>query len=151
MWGDEKTRKLVEPVVTALGYELLGVENLLIRGKKVLLRIYIDAPSGITLEDCERTSHQVSALLNVEELIASAYILEVSSPGLDRPLFNREHFRRFTGKDVSIVLKTPLNGRCKFKGLLKEIHGDYVVILMENEEIELSLENIKKARLVPEF
>jgi ribosome maturation factor RimP len=81
----------------------------------------------------------------------SAYVLEISSPGLDRPLFTEEHFKRFTGKDVSIMLNTPLNGRRKFKGLLRGMRGNCVVILVEHEEFELPLEGIKKARLIPEL
>ncbi|ADJ27909.1 ribosome maturation factor RimP [Nitrosococcus watsonii] len=151
MWGDKRISKLVGPVVAALGYELVGVERLSSVGKGVLLRIYIDAPSGVTVNDCERTSHQISALLDVEEPMASAYTLEISSPGLDRPLFTEEHFKRFTGVEASITLSEPLNGRREFKGLLQGIRGDRVVILVAGEEFELPLEGIKKARLIPEY
>ncbi|MGR6036518.1 MAG: ribosome maturation factor RimP [Candidatus Nitrosoglobus sp.] len=150
MWSEERVSKLVEPVIAALGYELVGVECLS-RGKEALLRIYIDAHSGVTVEDCERTSHQLSALLDIEEPMVSAYILEISSPGLDRPLFTKEHFERFAGEDVSIVLNTPLDGRRRFKGLLRGIRGNCVVILVEHEEFELPLAGIKKARLIPEL
>ncbi|ABA58582.1 Protein of unknown function DUF150 [Nitrosococcus oceani ATCC 19707] len=150
MWGDRRISELVEPVVAALGYELVGVERLSSVGKGALLRIYIDTPSGITIDDCERASHQISALLDVEELMASAYTLEISSPGLNRPLFTEEHFKRFTGVEASITLSKPLNGRREFKGLLRGIRGDRVVILVAGEEFELPLEGIKKARLVPE-
>jgi ribosome maturation factor RimP len=150
MWGDERISKLVERVVTALGYELVGVEHLS-RGKETLLRIYIDAPCGVTVEDCERASHQISALLDIEEPMASTYTLEISSPGLDRPLFTEEHFVRFAGKDVSITLNAPLNGRRRFKGLLRGMRGNCVAIVVEHEEFELPLEGIKKARLIPEL
>lgn len=150
MWGDEKISKLVEPVVTALGYELVGMERFS-RGKEALLRIYIDTPSGVAIEDCERASHQISALLDVEEPMASAYILEVSSPGLDRPLFTGEHFERFAGEELSITLNVPLNGRRRFKGQLRGMRGNCVVIMVEDEEFELPLEGIKKARLIPKL
>lgn len=149
MLGDKRISELVGPVVTALGYELLGVERLS-GGKGTLLRIYIDAPSGVTVDDCERASHQISALLNVEEPIASAYTLEISSPGLNRPLFTEEHFKRFTGAEVSITLSESLRGRRKFEGLLRGIRGDRAVILVAGDEFELPLEGIKKARLIPE-
>ncbi|QBQ55011.1 ribosome maturation factor RimP [Nitrosococcus wardiae] len=150
MWGDERISKLVEPVVTALGYELVGVERLSI-GKGVLLRIYIDTPLGVTVDDCERVSHQISALLDVEEPVASPYTLEISSPGLNRPLFTEEHFKRFAGAEVSITLSEPLNGRRRFKGLLRGVRGNGVMILVEGEEFELPLERIKKAQLIPEL
>lgn len=150
MRSDERISKLVEPVVIALGYELVGVEHFP-QGKGSLLRIYIDAPSGVTVDDCERVSRQIGALLDIEEPIGSTYTLEISSPGLNRPLFTGDHFAHFAGKEASVTLHTPLNGRCKFKGLLRGMRDHYVVILVENEEFELPLEDIKKARLVPEL
>ena len=151
MWGDEQISKLVEPTISALGYELVGVERLS-GGKESLLRIYIDTPDGVTVGDCERVSRQISALLDVEEpIIASAYTLEVSSPGLDRPLFTQEHFERFAGKEASITLRVPLAGRRKFKGRLKGVRGRCVVIVMEDGEFELPVEGIKRARLTPEL
>jgi ribosome maturation factor RimP len=150
MWGDEQISKLVEPTISALGYELVGVERLP-GSKEIILRIYIDTPAGVTVDDCERVSRQISALLDVEEPIASAYTLEVSSPGLDRPLFTQEHFERFAGKEASITLRAPLAGRRKFKGQLKGVRGYCVVIAMEDEEFELPVEGIKSARLTPEL
>lgn len=150
MWSDERFSKLVEPTVTSLGYELIGVEYFP-KGKESLLRIYIDAPSGVTVDDCERVSRQISALLDVEEPMASAYTLEISSPGLNRPLFTRDHFVRFAGKEASVTLRAPLNGRRRFKGVLKGVRDHCVVVLVEGKELELPLEAINKARLVPEL
>ncbi len=150
MWGDERISKLVEPTVTSLGYELVGVERFP-KGKESLLRIYIDSPTGVTVNDCERVSRQISALLDVEEPMAPAYTLEISSPGLDRPLFTKDHFARFVGKEASVTLRMSLRGRHRFKGVLRGVRDHYVVILVEDEEFELPLEDIKKARLIPEL
>ncbi|MEN9461286.1 MAG: ribosome maturation factor RimP, partial [Pseudomonadota bacterium] len=105
---DTALQQLFEPAVTALGYELVGVERLSFGRRGALLRVYIDSPTGITVDDCGRVSHQISGILDVEEPIKSDYTLEVSSPGLDRPLFALEHYVRFVGKEVSLRLHRPI-------------------------------------------
>ena len=139
---------LIEPVVKAMGYELVGIEYLA-QGRHSLLRVYIDVASGITLDDCERVSHQLSGVLDVEDVITGQYNLEVSSPGLDRPLFTEEQFQRFVGEQANIRLATPVNGRRKFQGeILGSIAGN-VRLKMDDEEILLPLSAIEKANLVP--
>jgi ribosome maturation factor RimP len=141
---------LIEPAVAALGYELVGAEYLS-QGRHSLLRIYIDSEDGITLEDCERVSHQVSGILDVEDVMHGHYSLEVSSPGLDRPLFTLNHFKRFIGKQAKIKLATPIDGRRKFNGVIRAVGDNQVVLKMDAEEIELPFDAIEKANLVPEI
>jgi ribosome maturation factor RimP len=142
-------RTLVEPAVNALGFELVGVE--FSHGKPGLLRIYIDSEDGITVHDCEAVSHQVSGLLDVEDPIAGHYSLEVSSPGLDRPLFQARDFERFAGHTVRLRLTAPLNGRRKFKGVLRGMKDNQVVVQMDDEQLSVGLDEIDQARLVPDY
>jgi ribosome maturation factor RimP len=144
---------IVEPVVTSLGYELVGIEYLM-QGRSGLLRVYIDTEDGIMLEDCQRVSHQLSGVLDVEDVIKGKYQLEVSSPGLDRPLFTEEHFERFQGHKARLKLTVPLEGQRKFKGTLRGVKNDQVVLEIsskevDNEEILLPLSAIDKANLIP--
>jgi len=146
----EKLRNIVQPTVEGLGYELVGVE---FHGgsRNGLLRIYIDQESGISLDDCQAVSEQVSAVLDVEDPIPGHYTLEVSSPGLDRPLFEAEHFRRFAGQQVRIRLAVALEGRRKWSGLLKGVEGEAVVVEVDGRDVRLPLDGIEQARLVPEL
>ena len=141
---------IVEPVVTSLGYELVGVEFLL-QGHSGLLRVYIDDEDGIQVNDCQRVSHQLSGVLDVEDVIKGKYQLEVSSPGLDRPLFTAEHFERFQGHNARLKLAVPLDGQRKFKGTLRGVENDQVILEVENEEISLPLSAIDKANLIPDI
>ncbi|MGD8672564.1 MAG: ribosome maturation factor RimP [Thiogranum sp.] len=142
-------RELIEPAVTALGFELVGVE--FIHGKSGLLRVYIDHPEGISVDDCQAVSHQVSGVLDVEDPIRGQYTLEVSSPGLDRPLFRERDFERFAGNQVDIRLLAPVNGRRKFKGVLGGLRDGQVVLQMDDEELVVALDEIDRARLVPDY
>lgn len=141
---------LVEPVVRSLGYELVGVEFLM-QGRTGLLRVYIDTEDGINLDDCQRVSHQLSGVLDVEDVIKGQYQLEVSSPGLDRPLFTAEHFERFTGHKAKLKLAVPLDGQRKFRGTLSGVEGDQVILEIDGEEIMLPFNVIDKANLIPEI
>ena len=141
---------IIKPVVDSLGYELVGVEFLM-QGRNGLLRVYIDTEGGITVDDCQRVSHQLSGVLDVEDIIKGQYQLEVSSPGLDRPLFTEEHFKQFEGHRVSLKLTAPLNGQRKFKGLLKGVKNDQVILEVEREEILLPYNAIDKANLIPDI
>ena len=138
---------LIEPAVNALGCELVGVEYV---SGSALLRVYIDRPEGVTLDDCEAVSYQISGLLDVEDPIPGHYSLEVSSPGLDRLLFKAADFERFAGQQVRIRLGMPLDGRRKFKGVLHGLRGDDVVIEEDGRQFRLPLERIEHARLVPD-
>ena len=141
---------IIEPAVTGLGYELVGVEHLP-QGRHSLLRIYIDSEDGVTVDDCGRVSHQVSGVLDVEDPIRGPYTLEVSSPGLDRPLFTAEHFQRFAGNRVKIQLRAPQQGRRKFSGMLHGMRDEAVVIEQDGEELALPIGAIEKANLVPDL
>lgn len=146
----KQLEELLEPGVTALGYELLGIEHLA-QGRHSVLRLYIDSPDGITVDDCERVSHQVSGVLEVEDPIKGQYTLEVSSPGLDRPLFKPAHYERFVGEVIAVRLARPLGERRKFKGRLLGLRDGAVVIDQEGTEVALPLEDIDKAHLVPQW
>lgn len=143
----EQIHRLIEPTVTGLGYQLWGVE-LLSQGRHSLLRIYIESENGITVDDCARVSHQVSGVLDVEDPIQSRYTLEVSSPGIDRPLFLLEQYRNYIGQWLKLRLRTPFEGRRKFAGTLTAIEDDEVVIQIDDEEYVLPFEMIEKANIV---
>lgn len=148
---EQRVMGLLEPTVSTLGYELLGVEYLA-QGKHSRLRLYIDSPSGIGLEDCETVSHQVSGVLDVDDPIRGQYSLEVSSPGLDRPLFLTEHYARFVGQKVKLRLYRPQDDRRNFHGRITAVENGQIYIGVEDGgQLELSIEDIEKANLVPEF
>ena len=138
---------LLTPVVTGLGYELLGIEKTG-NGKKTVLRLYIDSHSGIGLEDCARVSDQVAGVLDVSDPVQGPYNLEVSSPGFDRPLFTLEHFMRFCGEQVAIKLAHKINGRHNVTGVIKNVKDDQVIIETEGTELVISVNDISKAHLV---
>jgi ribosome maturation factor RimP len=132
-----------------LGYEFVGVEYLP-AGSRTVLRLYIDSSHGITLEDCEQVSRQVSAVLDVEDPIPGHFTLEVSSPGIDRPLFTPEHFRRFAGETVRIRVGTPLAGRRNFTGRLLGASDEEVILVEEGgEERRIPFGEVKRANLAP--
>jgi ribosome maturation factor RimP len=141
---------LLAPEVEALGYELVELDAPAPGGSGTL-RLYIDGPDGIGLEDCERVSHRVSGLLDVEDPIPGHYILEVSSPGLDRPLRTEQHFRSQAGKLVKIVLGSGRPGRRRYKGTIVSVNDGTLEIEVDGEQVTLALSDIESARLVPEF
>lgn len=148
-----KLADLARSVVEPMGYELIGVEHLS-RGSSqggAILRVYIDAEAGITLDDCAAVSHQLSGVLDVEDPIQGHYDLEVSSPGLDRPLFTVDHFERFPGQRAKVRLATKLEGRRHFEGRLAGVRGDRLCLEVDGVILELPLALIESARLVPEF
>lgn len=146
----ERLTELFDPVVAALGCELWGVEYLT-QGRRSLLRVYIDKEEGIGVEDCERVSRQVSSVLDVEDPIHTEYTLEVSSPGMDRPLFKLSQFESSVGEQVAVRLRQPFEGRRKFTGLLKGIENEEIVLEVDSEEYVLPYELIDKANIVPQF
>lgn len=143
----QHVQELIESAVTALGCELWGVQ-LLSQGRHSTLRIYIDKPEGIHVDDCAAVSHQVSGILDVEDPIKSQYTLEVSSPGIDRPLFKLEHYQRYVGEEVSLRLRVPFDGRRKFSGLLMAVETDNIIVRVDDEEYILPFESIDKANIV---
>jgi len=149
--SNAKLNELIQPLVEDLGYEFVGIDYSS-NPKNALLRIYIDESArGIAIEDCERVSREVAALLDVEDPISSNYSLEVSSPGLDRPIFNLEQFERFIGEVVSLTLFTPVNTRRKFKGELLAVAGNQVIVDQDGEQVGIEFENIVKSRLAPDY
>src|SRR5690554_3250606 len=138
---------MLEPTIEALDLELWGIEHIA-RGRSSLLRVYIDSEAGVTIDDCERASRQISAVLDVEDPLPGEYTLEVSSPGLDRPLFHIEQYVDFIGEIVNLRLRTPLNGRRKFKGPLQEVGEDQVSMTVDNELVEIPFQQIEKANVV---
>jgi len=142
--------ELLSPEIEALGYELVELDTPAPGGSGTL-RIYIDSDDGIGLDDCERVSHRVSGVLDVEDPIHDHYVLEVSSPGLDRPLRTEEHFRRQTGRLVKMVLAAGRPGRRRYKGRIRDVADGVLEIEVDGEGISLPLSEIESARLVPEF
>lgn len=139
---------LLAPPIAALGYELVDLEAR--TGRNGLLRIYIDKPSGVTVGDCELVSQQVGALLDVEDPLPGRYVLEVSSPGLDRRLRTIEHFDRFKDETVRIELKSPRDGRRRLKGRIVGADEDMISIDVDGTTWNIGLGEIAIARLVPE-
>ena len=147
---------LLAPTVRALGLDLLGAEYLPAPGAAVL-RLYIDVPEAeagertVGIEDCERVSREVSAQLDVEDPISGHYTLEVSSPGLERPLFGAAQFARFAGETAKVALKLPQDGRRRLQGKILRVDGDDVVFDVDGKELVVVVDNIDKAKLVPDW
>ncbi len=148
MTADE-LREMLEPSIERLGYELSDLEVKL-GGRSGVLRLFIDHPDGIGLDDCEKVSLAVSALLDVEDPLPGHYNLEVSSPGLDRKLTKVEHFQRFTGETVKVRTRFPIAGRRRFRGTLVATDDEHIVVEVDGEAHSLPLAKIETARLVPE-
>lgn len=146
----EQLQALLAPVVEGLGYQCWGIEYVS-QGKHSVLRIYIDKEGGILVEDCETVSRQASAILDVEDPISSEYTLEVSSPGMDRPLFTLEQFAAHAGEQVKIKLRTPFEGRRNFQGLLRGVEEQDVVVQVDQHEFLLPIDSIDKANIIPSF
>jgi len=144
----DELAELIEPTVERLGYELADLEVKL-GGRSGVVRLFIDQPAGITLDDCERVSLAVSALLDVEDPVPGHYDLEVSSPGLNRKLTKPEHFARFAGELVKVEMRFPIEGRKRFRGLLKATDGDTIEVEVDGVSHSLPLATIDTARLVP--
>ena len=146
----EEVRQIVEPILQSLGYELVDVEYQR-ESRGWVLRIYLDREGGITLEDCAEASGEVGAVLEAKDIIPNAYHLEVSSPGLTRPLKKREDFQKFRNRLVKVRLYEPFEGRKNFKGTLLGMEGENVRLELEDRVYELPLQKIAKANLEIEF
>lgn len=144
----EALKALVEPTVERLGYELVDLEARL-SGRSGVVRVFIDHADGVNLSDCEKVSHAVSALLDVEDPIPGHYELEVSSPGLNRKLTKVEHFQRFTGETLKVQMRFPIEGRKRFRGRLLSSDDTNIVVDVDGEPFTLPLATIDTARLVP--
>lgn len=144
----EALQAMLAPAVAAVGFELWGVEFFQ-QGRHSVLRLFIDGPEGVGVDDCARVSHQASGVLDVEDPIAGEYTLEVSSPGWDRPLFTLAHYARFAGSPVAIRLAAPLNGRRKYTGVVQQVTDDAVVLQVEAETVTVPFALIDKGHVVP--
>lgn len=141
---------LIAQAVEACDCRLWGVE-FLPQGKQSVLRVYIDTDEGVDIGLCTQVSRQVSSILDVEDPVKGEYTLEVSSPGLDRPLFTLMHYRDSVGIMVSLRLVTAIDGRRNFTGLLSAVQGEEVVLQVDQDEYVLPYESIQKANVVPQF
>lgn len=146
----EQLTALLKPSVEALDCDLWGIEYLS-QGRHSTLRIFIEKSSGVSVTDCERVSRQLSSVLDVEDPISGEYVLEVSSPGADRTLFTLEQYTQFIGEQVSIRLRTAFDGKRKFKGQLRGVENEDVVVAVDEEEYLLPISSIEKATIVPQF
>ena len=147
---EDKLTEMLEPAVEALGFELVGVEYVR-AGKHSILRVFIEHENGISVDDCADVSYQVSAILDVEDPISNEYNLEVSSAGMDRPLFKEKYFEQAVGEIVQIRLTMPMDNRRNFKGPLLSCDNGMVSIEVDGQQFQLAVANIEKANVVPTF
>jgi len=146
----EQLQDILTPVIEALGYQCWGIEYIA-QGRHSVLRVYIDHDNGVLIEDCVTVSRQLSAVMDVEDPISSEYTLEVSSPGIDRPLFTLEQFAAFVGEQVKIKLRSPVEERRSFQGLIRSVEDQDVVVQMGEFEYLLPIDLIEKANILPNF
>jgi ribosome maturation factor RimP len=142
----ERLIALIEPVLARLGYELVELEYAAGRSQAVV-RVFIDQPDGVGLDDCERASREVAALLDVEDPIPTAFTLEVSSPGFDRVLRIPAHFERFVGSRVFVELKAPREGRRRYTGTLRAVSAGGIELEVDKQRVDIPFAAIGKARL----
>jgi ribosome maturation factor RimP len=146
----QEVREVVEPILQSQGYELVDLEYQR-ESRGWVLRIYLDREGGITLDDCTGVSHEVGAVLEVKDVIPNAYVLEVSSPGLTRPIKKPEDYNRFRNQLVKIKLFQPLDGRRNFKGILLGLEVETVRVEADGQVFEIPLQSIAKANLEIDF
>ncbi len=147
---DVTLRDRLASLVSSMGYEFVGCE-LLRQGRGSLLRIYIDSEAGILVDDCSKVSRQVSAMLDVDDPIQGRYILEVSSPGLDRPLFEKAHYLKVLGSRIKVRLYTPIDDRRNFVGLLLRVEEANISLKVDDQEMILPFSNIEKAKVIADL
>ena len=147
---EQNLQEMLQGAVEDLGCELWGIECQR-AGRFMTVRLFIDKEGGVTVDDCADVSRQVSAILDVEDPIADKYNLEVSSPGLDRPLFTLPQFERYVGQDISVHLRIPVMERRKWQGKLARIENDMVTLIVDDQEQVLVFGNIQKANVVAKF
>lgn len=150
MASKQELQELLTPVIESLDCTLWGFEYIS-QGRHTTLRLYIEAEGGVGVEHCEKVSRQVSAVMDVEDPIAGEYTLEVSSPGLDRPLYTLEQYAAYVGEIISLRLRHAFDGRRKFQGRLTGLEGEDVLLVVDNEEYLLPIDSIEKANVVPTF
>jgi ribosome maturation factor RimP len=144
-------QKIIEPAVTALGYELWGCEWVGAGKNRRLLRVYVDGENGVKLDACAKISRQISAVLDVEDPIEGRYLLEVSSPGIDRPLFTLAQYQRYMGRMINVRLRIAKEGQRNFIGILQSAADERIVLqLADQTTLELAWNSIEKAHLKSE-
>ena len=146
----DKINTIVEPAINSMGYELSDIE-VKRHGHEILLRLFIDQPNGISLDDCESVSRQVSLLLDVEDPISEDYVLEISSPGLNRTLKKYDHYQKFLNSEVKIKLHPTIEGRRNYRGRLISASKDQIVVEVDNEKHIIKMRSIENTRLIPEL
>ena len=147
---EQNLQEMLQGAVEDLGCELWGIECQR-AGRFMTVRLFIDKEGGVTVDDCADVSRQVSAILDVEDPIVDKYNLEVSSPGLDRPLFTLQQFERYIGQDIIVHLRIPVMERRKWQGKLERIENDMVILIVDGQEQVLVFGNIQKANVVAKF
>ncbi|AXP41837.1 TPA: ribosome maturation factor RimP [Haemophilus influenzae 10810] len=147
---EQNLQEMLQDAVEDLGCELWGIECQRV-GRFITVRLFIDKDGGVTVDDCADVSRQVSAILDVEDPIADKYNLEVSSPGLDRPLFTLPQFERYIGQDIAVHLRIPVMERRKWQGKLERIEKDMITLIVDDQEQILVFGNIQKANIVAKF
>ncbi|EFU68088.1 MAG: ribosome maturation factor RimP [Aggregatibacter segnis] len=147
---EQKLQDLLQGSVEDLGCELWGIECQRV-GRYLTVRLFIDKEGGVTVDDCADVSRQVSAVLDVEDPIADKYNLEVSSPGLDRPLFTLAQYTRYVGQEIVVHLRIPVADRRKWQGELAKIENDMITLIVDKQEQVLAFGNIQKANVVAKF
>ena len=143
----QSLESLFDPIVTGLGYQLWGIEYRSSQ-KHALIKIFIDHEDGVTLDHCSEVSHQVSAILDVEDPITVPYTLEVSSPGVERPLLKLAHYQHYIGSEIKVRLIWALDGQKNFKGELLRVESDNITMLADEVEVSFSIDTIKRAHLI---
>lgn len=137
----------LEPHLDACGFELVEVEYVF-EGGRPILRLYLDREGGVTLDQCAEASRLVGPLLDAADFVDSAYVLEVSSPGIDRPVRKPSDFERFTGETIRVTTHAPVTGRRRFKGAIGGLEEGMVKLNMDDDSVSIHLDNIKTAKLV---
>ncbi len=145
-----KISTLIAPIIKEEGCELLDVEIVSENGKKIV-RLFLEKEGGVALGDCSKVSHAIEDILAVEGLISGGYSLEVSSPGLNRPLKTKEHFQAVLGEMVCVTTIEKIDGRRKYRGLLKKIEQDDLIIHVDNQDFTVPLSMLSKANLEYNF
>jgi ribosome maturation factor RimP len=146
---DPELHERLSVLISSMGYELLGCD-LLSMGRQKMFSLFIDSPTGVSADDCSKVSHQVSAMMDVEDPIQTRYVLEVSSPGIDRPLFELRHFERFVGSEVKMKLSAPIDGRRQYRGVLKQVVGEDLHLDIEGSgrEVVIPFTSIERANVI---
>ena len=147
---EQKLTEILQSSVEDLGCELWGIECQR-AGRYLTVRLFIDKEGGVTIDDCADVSRQVSAVLDVEDPIADKYNLEVSSPGLDRPLFTLAQYQRFIGQEIAVHLRISMSDRRKWQGVLEKIEGDMLTLVVDGQPQIFVFGNIQKANVIPKF